>query len=175
MSSLAAQFAMEGAHDVLDKLRGLRNLWLRFLLLKIKLLSGGVVTVSVDEALVHRMVANLLDNKLKHLPKGTAVTMRLGSEPGSSALMMEDNGPGFALEIFPYLFDRRVKKKDSSWHGPGLAFIEAVARAHGGSAIALNRLEGGTQQEGGTWLEIRLPLPLRANEGVEATTTLVTT
>ena len=169
MSSLAAQFAMEGAHDVLDELRVLRNLRLRFLLLKIKLLSEGVVTASVDEALVHRMVANLLDNKLKHLPKGTAMTMRLETEPGSAVLMMEDNGPGFAPEILPYLFERRVKKKNSWGHGLGLALIEAVARAHGGSAIALNRAEGGAR------LEIRLPLPPRAGDGVEAPMTLVTT
>jgi signal transduction histidine kinase len=137
--------------------------------LKIQLLGGGAVIASVDEALVHRMVANLLDNELKHLRKDSTVTISLTSEPEAAVLIVEDDGSGFAAEILPHLFERRVKGKDSSGHGLGLAFIEAVARAHGGSAAAVNRAEGGAQ------LEIRLPLPPRVGEGVEAGLSLMTT
>src|SRR5208337_3256040 len=35
--------------------------------LQISLRSGGPLTVEADEALIHRMVANLFDNELKHL------------------------------------------------------------------------------------------------------------
>jgi signal transduction histidine kinase len=139
--------------------------------LKIRLRSAGAVMASVDEGLVHRMVANLLDNELKHLRKGSTVTMSLvsESEPEAAVLIVEDDGSGFAAEILPHLFERRVKGKDSSGHGLGLAFIEAVARAHGGSAVAVNRAEGGAR------LEIRLPLPPRVAEGADAGLSLVTT
>jgi len=137
--------------------------------LKIQLRGGGAVIASVDEALVHRMVANLLDNELKHLRKDSTVTISLTSEPEAAVLIVEDDGSGFAAEILPHLFERRVKGKDSSGHGLGLAFIEAVARAHGGSAVAVNRAEGGAR------LEIRLPLPQRVSEGVEAGLSLMTT
>jgi signal transduction histidine kinase len=50
------------------------------------------------------------------------------------------------------LFERRVKGRDSSGHGLGLAFIDAVIRAHGGTAIARNRETGGAQ------IVITLPL-----------------
>jgi signal transduction histidine kinase len=50
------------------------------------------------------------------------------------------------------LFERRVKGKDSNGHGLGLAFVDAVARAHGGAVAAGNRESGGAR------LVITLPL-----------------
>jgi signal transduction histidine kinase len=125
--------------------------------LKIRLRSGGPVHVSVDAALVHRMVANLLDNELKHLPIGCTVTVLLAADEGTGVLMVEDNGPGFPAEIGARSFERGVKGKDSSGHGLGLAFVEAVARAHGGAVAASNRREGGAR------LEVRLPLTSAAH------------
>lgn len=137
--------------------------------LRIQLRSAGAMVVSVDAALVHRMVANLLDNELKHLTPGSVVTVSLETEQDAAVLTVEDDGPGFASDILPHLFERRVKGKESLGHGLGLAFIEAVARAHGGSAVAANRMEGGAR------LEVRLPLPQRRDQGVEASMGLVTT
>jgi signal transduction histidine kinase len=56
---------------------------------------------------------------------------------------MEDDGPGFASEIVLQMFKQRVKGRDSKGHGLGLAFVEAVVRADGGSVTASNRPEGG--------------------------------
>jgi signal transduction histidine kinase len=41
------------------------------------------------------------------------------------------------------MFEQRMKGRDSKGHGLGLAFVEAVVRAHGGSVMASNRPEGG--------------------------------
>ena len=121
---------------------------------KVQLRSAGPVQVDVDAdaGLVHRMVANLLDNELKHIPAASTVTIQLSREDEDALIVVEDNGPGFAASLRPYLFERRVKGKDSAGHGLGLAFVEAVARAHGGSVHAANRAGGGAR------LEIRLPL-----------------
>ena len=59
--------------------------------------------------------------------------------------MFEDDGPGFDPEVILHVFERRVKGKNSQGHGLGLAFIDAVARAHGGTATACNRPAGGAQ------------------------------
>jgi signal transduction histidine kinase len=120
--------------------------------LQIRLRSGGPVMVEADAALVHRMVANLFDNELKHLPASCTVTVRLESGDNVAMLSVEDDGPGFAPEVSQHLFERRVKGKESNGHGLGLAFVDAVVRAHGGSITATYRENGGAR--------IALSLPL---------------
>lgn len=113
--------------------------------LHLSLHCDGPLKISGDAALLHRMVANLFDNELKHLPAGCRVTMFLHPEEGAAVLTVEDNGPGFAQEVRENLFERRVKGNGSSGHGLGLAFVDAVVRAHGGSVEASNREDGGAR------------------------------
>lgn len=120
--------------------------------LQVRLRSAGPVTIDADAALIHRMIANLFDNELKHLPASCTVTVRLESVDGAALLSLEDDGPGFSEDVSAHLFERRVKGKDSNGHGLGLAFVDAVVRAHGGSVTATNRESGGAQ--------ISLALPL---------------
>ena len=120
--------------------------------LKIQLQTIGKATINADAALIHRMIANVFDNELKHLPSRCTVLIRLQIRDGSALLVCEDDGPGFSAEVIPHLFERRVKGKDSNGHGLGLAFIDAVARAHGGSVNADNRSIGGAR------IEVSLPL-----------------
>lgn len=100
-----------------------------------------------------RMVANLFDNELKHLSADCEVAIWIREEESALLLGIEDNGPGFGAEIQPHLFERRVRGKGSSGHGLGLAFVEAVARAHGGTVTASNRNEGGAR------IVVAIPLP----------------
>jgi signal transduction histidine kinase len=125
--------------------------------LRIQLCSSVSVKISADSALIHRMIANLFDNELNHLPASRMVTIRLAAEPHNAILIVEDDGPGFASEIRLRMFERGVKGRNSKGHGLGLTFVEAVARAHGGSVTASNRPEGGAQ------LTIKLPLTAATN------------
>jgi signal transduction histidine kinase len=113
--------------------------------LQIRLYNADRVTIQADAALIHRMIANLFDNELKHLPAACTVSIRLQAEEESVSIVFEDNGPGFSTEVMPLLFESRVKGKESNGRGLGLAFIDAVARAHGGTAAASNRPKGGAQ------------------------------
>ena len=113
--------------------------------LGIKIRSAGSVKVLADPALLHRVIANLLDNELKHLPASCLVYVSLRADDHMATLTVEDNGPGFDAEIGRHLFERRVKGRASRGHGLGLAFVEAVVRVHGGSVTAVNRHEGGAQ------------------------------
>jgi signal transduction histidine kinase len=120
--------------------------------LRIQLRSAGPVVVFADASLLHRMVANLFDNELKHLPASSTVSITVNTTETSAIMTFEDDGPGFASEIGSGMFTARVKGSDSPGHGLGLAFVEAVVGAHSGEVTALNREEGGAQ------LVIRLPL-----------------
>lgn len=111
------------------------------------------VVVDADANLLNRVISNLLENELNHLPAGCLINLRLRSEHGSAELVIEDNGPGFQPDISAQVFKRFIKGKNSTGHGLGLAFVEAVAQAHGGSARVSDRLGGGAV--------ITLSLPVR--------------
>jgi signal transduction histidine kinase len=128
--------------------------------LRMNLRSSGPVTVLADAALLHRVIANLLDNELNHLPSSCTVFIKLGASEDAATLIVEDDGPGFASEIGLHVFEQRVKGRDSRGHGLGLAFVEAVVRAHGGSVTASNRPEGGAL--------LSISWPREAGEDVEA-------
>jgi signal transduction histidine kinase len=101
-----------------------------------------VLVVDADLSLLNRVVSNLLENELTHLPEGCQVRIRLHSDQRSAELVIEDNGPGFPPDIGNRAFERFVKGKHSSGHGLGLAFVDAVVQAHGGVARVSDRAGG---------------------------------
>jgi signal transduction histidine kinase len=111
------------------------------------------VVVDADLPLLNRVVSNLLDNELTHLPVGCEVSIRLHSQHGSAELVVEDNGPGFPPDMGSRAFERFVKGEHSPGHGLGLAFVDAVVQAHGGVASISDRPGGGAV--------ITLSLPVR--------------
>jgi signal transduction histidine kinase len=113
--------------------------------LKLQLRSPGPVMINADAALLHRVIANLLDNELKHLPAPCTVSVSLAVGSDFATLTVEDDGPGFGWEIGPHVFEQRVKGRESGGYGLGLAFVQAVVKAHGGTVAAANRIEGGAR------------------------------
>ena len=101
------------------------------------------VVVDADAHLLHRVISNLLENELAHLPPVCRIRIQLRSLQGSAELTIEDNGPGFPPEITSRAFGRFVKGKHSSGHGLGLAFVSAVVQAHGGTVAISDRPAGG--------------------------------
>jgi signal transduction histidine kinase len=113
--------------------------------LQVSFHSAGAVKVEGDAALIHRMIGNLLDNEIRHLHIGCVVTIRLQADDETASLNVEDDGPGIAPELMPHLFESRVKGTQSKGHGLGLAFVDAVARAHSGTVAASNREDRGAR------------------------------
>jgi len=128
--------------------------------LRVKLCRAGRLEISADAALLHRMIANLFDNELKHLPASCTVTISLRAFEDTAVLVLEDDGPGFEPEVRSQIFERRVKGRNSTGHGLGLAFVEAVVRVHGGTIEASNR------QEGGARLTVTLPLAVHSRSAL---------
>lgn len=120
--------------------------------IRVELRCDQEVKVHADTALFHRMIANLLDNALKHLPVACTVTIEARRKDEAAWLIFEDDGPGFSPEVLESLFAHRVKGRHSNGHGLGLAFVDAVVRAHGGAVTASNRESGGSR------IVIALPL-----------------
>jgi signal transduction histidine kinase len=114
--------------------------------------SSGSALIYADASLIHRMISNLFDNELKHLPPSSRIAVRVEKDTETVTITLEDDGPGFSDDVLPHLFERRIKGKASKGHGLGLAFVEAVVRAHGGSIAANNRDAGG--------VNIRVQIPV---------------
>jgi two-component system, OmpR family, sensor kinase len=97
---------------------------------------------------LHRLVLNLLENALRHTPQGTEI--RAASRvlaDGSVELTVEDDGPGIPAELAPRLFDRFVRgagDRGGSF-GLGLAIVQAVTQAHGGTVSVSASRSGGAR------------------------------
>ena len=119
---------------------------------------GRVVTLEVPESLVvsgdrdrlTQAVVGLTSNAVRHTPAGTPVTVRARAErPGVVQIEVVDAGPGIPAEHLPHLFDRfyrvdRGRATASGGTGLGLAVVDAVARAHGGSVAVASEPGRGT-------------------------------
>jgi signal transduction histidine kinase len=101
--------------------------------------------IAVDVSLCTRMLSNLMENELRYSGPDAQIAVAVSTRPGFACITVEDNGPGFSADLLPRVFQRFVKGRDSEGHGLGLAFVSAVAGAHGGRATACNRSQGGAQ------------------------------
>jgi two-component system OmpR family sensor kinase len=106
---------------------------------------------------LHRMVANLLENAVRHTPDGTRVTITVTREDGWARLDVCDDGPGIPPGMEEQVFGRFVRgtgpadRAAGDGTGLGLAIVEAVATSHGGEA------EAGSSPHGGARFTVRLP------------------
>jgi signal transduction histidine kinase len=110
------------------------------------------VCVDADANFMNRTISNLLENELVHIPSGCEVRIRLKSGQGATEFVVEDDGPGFPPDIGSRAFERFVKGKHSPGHGLGLAFVDAIVQAHGGTV----KISGG--EHTGAVIAISLPL-----------------
>ncbi len=90
-----------------------------------------------DAAQLKQVVINLLDNAIRHTPRGGAVTARLQERGGAVSIMIEDTGSGIGSEHLPHLFDRfyrmdTARDRTTGGTGLGLAIVREIAQAHGG-------------------------------------------
>ncbi|EPR43444.1 integral membrane sensor signal transduction histidine kinase [Desulfovibrio sp. X2] len=113
------------------------------------------LTVRGDHALLAQMLVNLLENAMRHCPRGSATTLTLRAEDGRVMVSVRDNGPGIPEEEREKVF-RRFYRMDRSRSTPGtglgLPLAKAVADLHGAS-IELS--DGGP----GLWVRVRFPAP----------------
>jgi two-component system sensor histidine kinase BaeS len=96
--------------------------------------------VLVDAGRMEQVLKNLVENALRHTPKGGEVSLGVsGSNPVE--IWVKDNGEGINREDLPFIFDRfyRVDKArggNSGKMGLGLAICKALVQAQGGTIQA---------------------------------------
>lgn len=96
-------------------------------------ISPGVV-VTGDGDLVTQMLANLVENALRHTPGGTEIRLGLAERDGHATLVVTDNGPGIPASHRDRVTDRFYRLEQSrttAGSGLGLALVKAIADLHG--------------------------------------------
>jgi signal transduction histidine kinase len=92
----------------------------------------------VDERFLTRLLSNLMENELRYAGEGAQVRISLVKSEDLLTLTIQDNGPGFPQDLLGQIFQRFAKGNQSQGYGLGLAFVKAVACAHGGRASVRN-------------------------------------
>jgi signal transduction histidine kinase len=95
-------------------------------------------TVRADPVRIRQAVGNLLENALRHTPRGGTVTVRVSEARDGVAVSVDDSGPG-------------IGTAGGSGDGLGLSIVRAIAEAHGGGVWI------GEADLGGARVTIHLP------------------
>ncbi len=92
-----------------------------------------------DRELLVQMIANLLDNALRHTPSGVRIEVAGEPTPEGIIFTVADDGPGVAPEQRTAIFNRFFRAdeaKGTPGTGLGLALVAAIAELHGLSCRA---------------------------------------
>ena len=111
-------------------------------------LPEAIVQGWMDAMLVEQALVNLLDNALKYSAPGTPVEVEARAVEGGIELVVRDRGRGLPAGDEQRIFEsfhRCAEPERTEGAGLGLAVVRAIAHAHGGTASARNRPDGGAE------------------------------
>jgi two-component system sensor histidine kinase KdpD len=108
-------------------------------------LPGSLPPVVVDHLLIGQVLANLLENALRHAPPNTAITVAGETLGDRLALSVSDRGPGVPLSERETVFESFVRYDSGGRSGLGLAIAKAFVEAHGERIWVEDRPGGGAR------------------------------
>jgi signal transduction histidine kinase len=100
-----------------------------------------------DRVLLERMIANLVDNAVRHNHSDGWIGIRTRNQTGAAVFEIANTGPIVPEEHVPTLFEpfsratQRINSQDGI--GLGLSIANAIATAHGATITAHGRPDGG--------------------------------
>ena len=97
------------------------------------------VEIDGDRELVTQLLANLLDNAIRHTPDGTHIDVRLRANSRAPVLEVADSGPGVPEHERQKTLERFYRgeaSRNTPGNGLGLSLVAAVAGLHG-ATVAL--------------------------------------
>jgi signal transduction histidine kinase len=112
--------------------------------------ANGISSISIDSRLIRRVISNLVDNGIRHTPKGGQIEVASGIENSKNNLCVSvrDTGTGLDPAFHQKIFDKfeQVNFKNQGVSvgtaGLGLAFCKLAIEAHGGQIWVESEGEG---------------------------------
>ena len=110
-----------------------------------------------DDHQFRQVVANLLNNALRHTPPEAQIRVTLTAADGRARLSVADDGPGLEPDVAARVFEPfyradESRARETGGAGLGLAIVAAIVEAHGGDV----RLD--TAPGAGATFTVTLPL-----------------
>lgn len=96
--------------------------------------SADVPPVQGDRNLLLQLLANLVENALRHTPSGSAICITLDRSGPSARLSVTDTGPGIPQSEKQNVLQRLYRldqSRGTPGSGLGLSLVSVVARLHG--------------------------------------------
>jgi signal transduction histidine kinase/ActR/RegA family two-component response regulator len=120
-------------------------------------LTNAPSTVFGDSARLQQVFSNLLSNAVKFTEPGGQVAVSMERVDAFVQVQVQDSGIGISPELLPHIFERFRQRDSSSTRahtglGLGLAIVQHLVEAHGGTVAAHSAGEG----KGATFV-VRLP------------------
>jgi two-component system sensor histidine kinase BaeS len=121
--------------------------------------DGDLPPLWADQHRLGQVLANLLDNALRHTSPGGRVIIAAGAYDGALTITVTDDGEGIPAEYLPHVFDRfyradAARTREQGGAGIGLAIAKALVEAHQGHITASSRGPG-------TGATFTITLPIR--------------
>jgi signal transduction histidine kinase len=112
--------------------------------------TPDVDPVDIDVPKIERVLANLVDNALRHTSDGDVVRVTASSAADGVQIVVRDTGAGIPPEDLPYVFERFYRGDDDRHRaagsaGLGLAIAKGIVEAHGGEMGIESVVDEGTR------------------------------
>jgi two-component system, OmpR family, phosphate regulon sensor histidine kinase PhoR len=110
--------------------------------IELELDAPEAVAVDADRGRLVQIALNLLDNAVRHTPRGGRIVVEVRRDGPSALLAVRDNGAGIPFADLPrvferfYVVDRSRSREHGGGTGLGLAIAKHLAESHGGSLTA---------------------------------------
>jgi two-component system sensor histidine kinase KdpD len=102
--------------------------------------------VDVDQALIARVLTNLMENAVRHAPKGTRITIEASQDSAAAILVsVADQGPGVPPERRDEIFWLLARRESDAGAGLGLSIARTFIEAHGQRIWVADAPEGGAR------------------------------
>jgi len=103
--------------------------------------------VDGDHARLRQLTVILVDNAIRHTPRGGTVRVQTRTDRREATLQVDDDGPGIQPDDMPHIFERfwRAPGAAAGGTGLGLAIAKSIVDLHDGRIVVSNRPEGGAR------------------------------
>jgi signal transduction histidine kinase len=124
--------------------------------------EGPDILLTADMHWIRQALLNLLDNAIRHTPRGGSIRTRYAVTGSTVDLQLLDSGDGIPLAEIPYLFEPfyqgELRDRNAPGAGLGLVLVKMIVTAHGGT-VHVASLPGN-----GTAFTMTLPLKQGASQ-----------